>query len=189
MKLAFADPPYLGKSSKFYSAHPKAALWDKPETHQRLISQLVSDYPDGWALCLLSTHLQLMLPWCPPDVRIGAWVKPFCAFKKGVRPCYAWEPVIFRGGRNKGHPPPVKGGVQTTPKDYLSECVTLKKGLTGAKPAAFCHWVLDLLNTQPGDTVDDIFPGTGGMGRAVRQRLLGQLLHIRMLRVFGGVDV
>ena len=37
---------------------------------------------------------------CPAGVRVGAWVKTFCAFKKGVRPAYAWEPVIFTGGRN-----------------------------------------------------------------------------------------
>lgn len=45
--------------------------------------------------------------------------------------------------------------------------ITLKKGLTGAKPEAFCRWVLDLLNFQPGDTLDDLFPGTGVMGRMV----------------------
>ena len=37
---------------------------------------------------------------CPDDVRIGPWVKPFHALKRGVRPSYGWEPVLFRGGRN-----------------------------------------------------------------------------------------
>lgn len=32
-----------------------------------------------------------------------------------------------------------------------------------AWPAAFNQWVLDLLNYQDGDTLDDLFPGTGGM--------------------------
>lgn len=104
-------------------------------------------------------------------MRVAAWVKPFCVFKKGVRPAYAWEPVLFRGGRNAHHPPPLKGGKQTTPKDYVAVNITLKKGLTGAKPLAFCEWVLDLLNVQPDDVVDDLFPGTGIMGRAAIERI------------------
>lgn len=108
-----------------------------------------------------------ILPLCPADARVAAWVKPFCAFKRGVRPCYAWEPVIFWRGRNPSnghkHPPPVKGGTQTTPKDFLAESITLRKGLTGAKPARYCRWVLDLLGWRPGDEVVNLFPGTGAM--------------------------
>jgi hypothetical protein len=100
---------------------------------------------------------------------VASWVKSFCAFKRGVRPAYSWEPVIFWRGRNPGsghpHPPPLKGGKQTTPKDHIVEPITLQKGLTGAKPERVCGWVLDLLGALPGDTVDDIFPGTGIMGR------------------------
>jgi DNA modification methylase len=109
-------------------------------------------------------------------VRVGAWVKTFCAFKRGVRPAYAWEPVIYRGGHNppwEPHPPPLKGGKQTTPKDFIACPITLKKGLTGAKPAQFCDWVLDLLNVKDGDVVDDLFPGTGIMTERTWWRLHG----------------
>jgi hypothetical protein len=174
MRFAYADPPYLGKCGKFYEHyHPDGLCWDDLETHRKLVVRLSSDYPDGWALSLLSTQLQVMLPLCPPDVRIGAWVKPFCAFKKGVRPAYAWEPVIFTGGRNENHPPPVKGGEQTTPKDYIAVPITLKRGLTGAKPPQFCRWVADLLGYIDGeDTLDDLFPGTGVMGKTLRQGVI-----------------
>jgi DNA modification methylase len=114
---------------------------------------------------------------------VGPWVKTFGTFKRGVRPAWMWEPVIFRGGRNpsNGHPhkPPEKGGKQTTPKDFaiieeagslLAEPITLEKGLTGAKPEAFCEWVLGLLNVREGDEVVDLFPGTGVMG-AVASRM------------------
>lgn len=47
----------------------------------------------------------------------------------------------------------------------------LRRGMTGAKPAAFVHWILDVLNVQAGDTVDDIFPGTGGCGAVIAARL------------------
>jgi hypothetical protein len=36
----------------------------------------------------------------------------------------------------------------------------------GAKPAAFCGWLFDLLGAQPIDTFDDLFPGSGGVSRA-----------------------
>ena len=169
MKFAYADPVYLGQA-RHYRHHPEARIWDDPETHRNLISRLVSDYPDGWALSCSSPSLRILLPMCPSDVRVGAWVKPFHVFKKGVRPAYAWEPVLYRGGRNLNHPPPPKGGKATTPKDFVSANITLKKGLTGAKPEAFCHWILDVLGWRVGDTVDDLYPGTGVFGAVLFDR-------------------
>lgn len=164
LRLAYADPPYLGCCRLYDHHHPDGLCWDDLDTHRQLIGRLVLDFPDGWALSATSVSLRRLLPLCPDDVRVGAWVKPFHAFKKGVRPAYAWEPVIFRGGRNAGHPPPEKGGKQTTPRDWVSCNITLKKGLTGAKPPAVCEWVLDLLNVQPGDELVDLYPGTAVMG-------------------------
>ncbi len=143
--------------------HPEAAIWDTPEAHRDLIGRLVADYPDGWALCASSPSLWTLLPMCPPDVRVMAWVKPFASFKPNVNPAYAWEPVIVRGGRKRGRDLP-------TVRDWLAECITLRKGLTGAKPPAFCHWVLDVLHALPEDTVDDLFPGTGIMGVVASSR-------------------
>ena len=179
LRLAYADPPYLGCCGLYDHHHGDPyGCWDNADTHRQLIDWLVSEFPDGWALSATSSSLRTLLPMCPPDVRVGSWCKTFSAFKKGVRPAYAWEPVIFWRGRNPnaGHPhaPPEKGGKQNTPKDFFETWdqaggilspITLKKGLTGAKPEAVCSWVLDLLNVQPGDEVVDIFPGTGVMSR------------------------
>jgi hypothetical protein len=169
MKFAYADPPYLGQCARYDHYHPDGLCWDDVHTHYFLIQRLIAGFPDGWALSASSPSLREILPKCPEDARVGAWVKPFCAFKKGVRPCYAWEPIIFRGGRNPSnghvHPPPVKGGQQTTPKDFIAESITMQKGLTGAKPEKVCRWVLDLLNVQTGDEVVDLYPGTGIMAR------------------------
>lgn len=176
MRFAYADPPYLGKCRLYNHEHGVDGLcWDDLSTHERLINRLVGEFPDGWALSASSPSLREILPLCPPEARVAAWVKPFSAFKRGVRPAYAWEPVIFVGGRNPSrghsHAPPVKGGKQTTPKDFLAESITLKKGLTGAKPEAFCEWVLNLLNAQPGDELVDLYPGTGVMSRVAHRRL------------------
>jgi hypothetical protein len=164
--VAYADPPYLGCCGLYQHHHPDGRCWEDLETHRLLIERLVADFPDGWALSLTSSSLQRLLPLCPPDVRIGAWVKPFHAYKRGVRPAYAWEPVIYRGGRNLNHPPPLKGGEATTPKDFISANITLKRGLTGAKPEAFCFWLFDLLNIGAGDTLVDLFPGSGAVSVA-----------------------
>lgn len=178
MKVAYADPPYLGCCGLYDHHHPDGRCWNDQETHRLLIERLVSEYPDGWALSATSSSLRRLLPFCPEDVRVGAWAKTFGAFKKGVRPAYMWEPVIFRGGRNPGagwpHQPPEKGGTQTTPKDFhvehyadmLLSPITLRRGLTGAKPDAFCVWVFDLLNLQADDTLVDLFPGSGAVTEA-----------------------
>jgi hypothetical protein len=34
----------------------------------------------------------------------------------------------------------------------------------GAKPAAVCRWIFTLLGAAPGDTLDDLFPGSGSVG-------------------------
>ena len=155
MRFAYSDSPYLGQCEKYQHYHPDGRCWDDLETHRLLIERLINEFPDGWALSASSPSLRYLLPLCPSDVRIAAWAKSFCAFKKGVRPCYAWEPVIFYGGRNPSnghsHPPPPKNGTQTTPKDFIVEPITLKKGLTGAKPEKVCKWILELLNVQVGD--------------------------------------
>ena len=87
-------------------------------------------------------------------------MKPFAAFKVNVNPAYAWEPVIWRGGRKRGRD-------HDTTRDWIAKEITLKRGLVGAKPPAFCRWVLDLLGYEDGDAVDDLFPGTGVMGNVI----------------------
>jgi DNA modification methylase len=64
---------------------------------------------------------------------------------------------------------PEKNGKQTTPKDFIVEPITLRKGLVGAKPEKVCRWILDLLNARPGDEVVDLYPGTGVMGRVAEE--------------------
>lgn len=159
---AYADPPYYGCGQKHYSAHhPDAADFDQLSTHGALIDRLTGEYPDGWAMSCTSGNLHDLLPLCPRDCRIAAWVKPFAVFKPGVNPAYTWEPVIFRGGRRR------TDRTEPTVRDFIATPITLKRGLTGAKPEAFCRWILDLLGFQPGDQMDDLFPGTGVMGRVV----------------------
>ncbi len=145
MRAAYADPPYVGQAKKLYST--------EEVDHAALIARLEEGY-DAWALSCSSPSLPVLLPMCPSGVRIAAWVKPFCIFKPNVNPAYAWEPVLFKVGRKRTRD-------QLTERDWVSVNITLRKGLTGAKPEAFCFWLFRLLNLQSGDTLDDLFPGTG----------------------------
>ena len=160
MKFAYADPPYYGMAAKFYGdLHPDASVYDTLEGHQALIDRLLSEFPDGWALSLTSGNLKDILPLCPRKARVAAWVKPFASFKKNVNPAYAWEPVIFMGGRKR----PL---TMETTRDWCAVNITLKRGFQGAKPREFCWWVFDLLGMDPEDEFQDIFPGSGAVMKA-----------------------
>jgi hypothetical protein len=162
MRFAYADPPYLGCGALYAKHHPDALAWDSPDEHARLIQRLCDEYPDGWVMSLSVPSLRVLLPMCPPDARVGAWVKPFAIFKPNVNPAYAWEPVIWRGGRKRGRD-------METVRDWCDCCITLRRGLTGAKPRRFCRWVFSLLNAKKGDALDDLFPGSGAVDAAWRE--------------------
>lgn len=153
MKFAYADPPYLGCGKLYADRDPRALMWDDPGQHEQLILRLSAEFPDGWAMSASSPSLRTLLPMCPEDVRVGAWVKPFASFKPNVPVAYAWEPVIFRGGRKRGRD-------EQTVRDWVAQSITLKRGLTGAKPRGFCRWVFDLLGACRDDDLVDLFPGT-----------------------------
>lgn len=175
MRFAYADPPYLGCCQRYAHYHPEGNCWNDLDTHARLIVELVEAFPDGWALSASAPSLKQLLPLCPDDVRIAAWVKPFAAFKANVRNAYTWEPVILRGGRlsSKDGARVTRDHLTTEEPEALRESITLKRGLTGVKPARFNRWVLDMLGYVEGDEVVDLFPGSGGMGMAVAQWRLG----------------
>lgn len=162
MRFAYADPPYLG-CAKYYPEHPEAEKWDDPAEHEALMLRMDREY-DGWAYSLSMPSLPELLPLAPSGIRVGAWVKPFAAFKANVRIAYAWEPVFYREGRISS-----KTGASVG-RDYLAEPITLRRGLTGAKPARFNRWILDLMGFIDGeDTLDDLFPGTKGMASVLAE--------------------
>ena len=174
MRIAYADPPYIGQA-KLYKDHPDYA---GEIDHSALIERLNANY-DAWALSLSSPSLQQILALCPSDVRVRAWIKPFASFKPGVGAAYAWEPVMVRGGRPRSREQP-------TVRDWISESITLKRGLTGAKPLNFCFWLFEVLNMQPDDEFHDLFPGTGIVSQAWEVwRLRGVNVQMRLSAIAG----
>jgi hypothetical protein len=158
--IAYADPPYPGMS-RIYKDHPDYA---GEVDHHELVARLERDY-GAWVLHTASTTLEEVLGacrWAGARVRVGAWCKTFCAFRKGTGVAYAWEPVILRPtGRGRRREQP-------TSLDWIACPAPLGDGLAGAKPEAVVHWALRALDADPGeDEVDDLFPGSGNVGRAV----------------------
>jgi hypothetical protein len=163
LKLAYADPPYLGMGKKMYGKlHSEAAIWDEKETHLKLMLELEKSY-DGWALSCNPKDLKWLLPAAPEDSRIAVWLKPFANWRPTYRVQYTWESVIFKPSRPKvGY----KEGINSV-RDHLVCNIALKKGLSGAKPDLFNDWILELLNFEIGDDVNDLFPGTNGIAEAI----------------------
>jgi hypothetical protein len=151
MRFAYADPPYLGQARKHYG--PEA----REVNHELLIVHLQEF--DGWALSLSAPSLRTILPMTPEDSRVCVWVKPFAAFKRNVTQAYAWEPVIVKPVRRR----PVS---EPTIRDWVSVPITLRRGVSGAKPEAFCYWLFEFAGLTADDELVDLFPGSGAVARA-----------------------
>lgn len=171
MRLAYADPPYFGYGSMYSDTDAAEAREFDDITAWASLAVTLREF-DGWALSMTSGNLYDILPLFPDRPRIAAWVKPFAAFKRNVRVAYTWEPILFSPARSSSK----TGAVPT--RDHLSEPITMRRGLPGAKPEAFCSWLLDTLGYVVGDEVVDLFPGTGVLGRVVDAREFdGSQLH------------
>jgi hypothetical protein len=162
LRAAYADPPYIGQSNRHYGDHPDYA---GEVDHGELVERLERDY-DCWALSLSSPSTHIILDHCRDhglslmdgDIGLMSWVKPFAAFKRNVRVAYTWEPVIVKPAKR------LEGATPT--RDFIAEPITMKRGLTGAKPELVCHWLFACMGLRRTDSLDDLFPGSGAVGRA-----------------------
>ncbi len=148
MRLAYADPPYPGKAHLY----PENEEVD----HAELIARLC-EY-DGWALSTDEGNLAGVLALCPPRTRVLAWCRGN-AYPGRRNPSRSWEPVLMRPARERG--------VSLVRSFFVSGAPTgraQRNGITGQKTAGFAEWVFGCLGAIPGDTLDDLFPGTGVIG-------------------------
>jgi hypothetical protein len=161
-RLAYADPPYPG-NAHYYRGHPD---YRGEVDHAELLSRLATY--DGWALSTSARALPAVLALAVAQdlpVRVAAW-------NRGARPratapyaLNAWEPVIYV-------PVPSRDAGPARRVDVLTHGVavmrTLPSRVIGAKPAAFCRWMFDLVGATADDTLDDLYPGSGIVGQAWR---------------------
>ncbi len=148
MNLAYADPPYPG-CAHLYEGHPDYA---GEVDHVELVERLKRDY-DGWALSTSAEALHAVLPLCPTEARLLAWVKHTVTV--------SWEPVIVRSARLVTG---VRDWIQVEPDSYQWRAKP-DSYVLGQKPEAFCRWLFAWLGADPADSLDDLFPGSGQVGR------------------------
>jgi hypothetical protein len=155
LRLAYADPPYPGKSRLYRDQ----ASYGGEVDHDELLSRLASY--DGWALSTSAQALPAVLAAAVArglEVRVAAWMR-------GVRPhatarlLNGWEPVVFAGGRQLPDtvPQATDALVGVAPRRRS----TRPGAVIGAKPPDFCRWLFALLGALPGDSLDDLYPGSG----------------------------
>jgi hypothetical protein len=162
-RFAYADPPYPGLAG-YYRGHPDYA---GEVDHKALLSRLATY--DGWALSTSAAALPYVLSLAVSldggrdgSVRVAAWIRGPRPHTTARHALNAWEPVIYR-------PVPSRVAGETRRVDVLTHGVTpmttLPTRVIGTKPAAFCRWMFDLVGATPHDTMDDLFPGSGIVGR------------------------
>jgi len=148
VRLAYADPPYPGRAH-LYADHPDYA----GEVDHRALIRNLQQY-DGWALSTSAAALRDLLPLCPADARVLAWVKHSITV--------SWEPVIVRSARPVRdvrdwiHVEPEAFQWRPKPDTYV----------IGQKPVPFCEWLFRWLGAEPNDSLADLFPGSGAVGAA-----------------------
>jgi hypothetical protein len=180
MRFAYADPPYLGRGEYYRAQHPDAMSWNDPETHCALIERLQADFPDGWVLSLSERSLRTILPMCPPEARVGAWITDRARYAgKAVPVRKHFEPVIFMGGRPYSDTGNRAADFIITKQErqpagqpryaMVKQDIRAGKIFVGKKPAAFARWVFELLGLAAGDELVDLFPGSGAISDALEK--------------------
>jgi hypothetical protein len=160
-RFAYYDPPYPGFAS-YYKDQPTFA---GEVDHVELIAKAKARYQAGelvgWAL---STHRR-SLRYClnlidldDPEVIVCPWVKPNGVSSKTNGLHNTWEPLIVVGGRRR--PPGLRDWLIAKPARLGGST------LIGRKPIAFCAFLFSAMGMEPGDELEDAFPGSGIVGRA-----------------------
>lgn len=147
MRLAYADPPYPGKADRYQE--------NEEVDHEALVTRL-REY-DGWALSTDEKNLRYVLNLCPEGTRVLAWCRPNVA-PFWPYPFAAWEPVLCWPAR------PRHGSVRSYAEITSVGGRMERENYRGQKPRGFCEWVIRCLGAVRGDTLDDLFPGSGIMG-------------------------
>ena len=164
-RFAYADPPYPG-CAHYYDEQQEV-------DHAELVARLAAEYPDGWALSTSSAALRDVLPLCPPETRVCVWRRRVRG-GPSKRALSAWEPLLVFRGRELATDAPQQllDDIQTDDVDldevldYRGRYDSFSGALVGMKPPEFAVWMFAQLGARAGDTLDDLYPGSGAIGRA-----------------------
>jgi hypothetical protein len=155
-RLVYADPPYPGKAF-YYKDRPDYA----GEVDLVALYRSLQGY-DGWALSTSPSGMRELLSLLPPEYSVGVhpWIKPHHQ-PLSIGPGNVHEYLLVSPARK------LKPG----PADALYAAVARQgdSDLIGRKPLKFIHWMFELLGAKPGDSFEDLFPGSGVVGHAWKE--------------------
>jgi len=158
LRFAYADPPYPGTAARYYKDQPSyAGEVDHHTLIAGLSARLASGELAGFALSTSEKALHWILPLMPPGTRTCPWVKAIGVTAATYGPHNTWEPLLVAGGRRRQ-------GVRQ--RDWLCAHPARGGDLPGRKSLRFCAFLFAQLGLEPGDTLEDMFPGSGIVGRA-----------------------
>lgn len=152
MCFGFLDPPYPGKAW-MYKDQPS---YKGEVDHVRLIAEAEAKY-DGFALSTSAAALVDVLPMFKRKFHVCAWCKLNGISGKTYGIQSAWEPLIVVPGRE----------LRPGKRDWFAAHPARGGGdLVGRKSSKYCVWMFGVLGMVPGDSLEDLFPGSGIVGRA-----------------------
>lgn len=171
LRLAYADPPYPGHAS-IYRDHPDFA----GEVDHRVLLSRLATY-DGWALSTSAAAVPAIAALCVAEdlgARLAIWVRPPRPHAT-ARILTGFEAVFVSPARRvvRAQPEHVARIPLLRVTDVLVGVAarrrpTLPTSLVGMKTPAFCEWIFRLLGALPGDSLDDLYPGSGIVSRSWR---------------------
>lgn len=156
-RLVYADPPFPGKARRCYQHEPTYA---GEVDHTALIAQLLTY--DGWALSTSKAAFITVVHLIPVGIEFSwaPWVKVHKP-SPGRGPSNVHEYVIYSSARRM---------LGRVPDALVAQVARGgDSNLIGRKPIKFVNWMFQLLGALPGDTLDDLFPGSGVVGRCWQQ--------------------
>jgi hypothetical protein len=201
MRLAIADPPYLGTARMFYGdggpplGGAPAGARINPTTGQRRpgAKHKADQHPDaaawddpemhrdlvrrlvadydGWVIAMMPSNLRHYLEWVPARTRVAVWHDPY-VMPSGAHPRRRWEPVLVSV-------PAGRRRIVDLPGPHVGDVLTVGHvngrytTFRGRKPVEWTRWVLAMLGHDPAvDTVDDLFAGSGAVQHVIDQPYL-----------------
>ena len=153
VKFAYADPPYPNTAFRYP---------EKEEVDHRALIARLETY-DGWLLHSNPQSIRFLLPMIPEGARILSWGKydGLPVTKAGL--VYTWEPIFLMPLRRASLW--VRDSLWGDKADHVNE---QRNVMRGQKPLMVIRWLFQAAGLEPSDELDDLFPGTGAVGRAWR---------------------
>lgn len=156
----FADLAEVATASKKRAKH---GLLDDVLTPEAVVAKLNDEF-DAWAMILKVSDLRAVLPYCPSNVRVGAWIRTVEPGTTLANKRASWEPVIFMTRGIRKLSPGRKPWLDHHVEPYAPE-----KRIKGSRPPGVYAWIFEGLELKQRDSFVHLFQKDDRMTAAWKQ--------------------